>query len=88
MLFYLINKDETINHNTILKAYELDVPEFGSMRKTLIVGNIIEIDDKLYEVYDYIYSNIHNKGTYVIKPYIMQYYKAIRNEKLDVEVFK
>ncbi|WP_342532683.1 hypothetical protein MHB40_14615 [Lysinibacillus sp. FSL K6-0057] len=88
MLFYLIKKGETIDAKTVLQPYDLNVPELGSMRKTLTVGNIIEIDDELYEVYDYIYSNIHNKGAYVITPYVMQYYKAVRSENLDVEVIK
>ncbi|MGE7840680.1 hypothetical protein ACQKNX_07805 [Lysinibacillus sp. NPDC093712] len=88
MLFYLINKGEVINDKTVLKAYDLDIQEFGSARKTLTVENIINIDDKLYEVYDYVYSNLHNKGVYVIRPYVMNYYNAVKNKSLDVEAVK
>jgi len=88
VLFYLIRKGEVINDKTVLKAYDLGIQEFGSARKTLTVGNIINIDDKLYEVYDYIYSNLHNKGVYVITSYVMQYYTAVRNESLDTGMVK
>jgi len=88
MLFNLIKKGEIIDDNTVLQAYELNIPEFGSGRKTLIVGSIIKIDDKLYEVYDYVYSNLHKKGAHVIEPYVMKYYEAIRNESLDARPVK
>lgn len=85
MLFYLHLYGEPLNESTKLKAFDLDLIEYGSGRQTLIEMDIINIDGKYYEVRKYVYLESHGKGVYIISPYTMRYYNATRKTELDIK---
>lgn len=84
MLFYLVRRGEKVNRDTKLKAYDVEMQEFGSGRETLSVGKIVEIDGKLVEIWDYVYSEQHKKGYHVYVDYNPRIYKGVRVENKDV----
>lgn len=86
MLFYIREKGLEINKDSVLHAYEVDIVADGPLRKTLTNGDLVSIDDSLYVVDDYVYSNIHKKGVYIVKPYVLISYKAKRVIEEDIKL--
>lgn len=76
MIFYLHDANEFITEHTKLKAYDLNIQEFESSRKTLSKGDKVKLRGLLYEVVDYEYSGYHKKGIHLITPYYEEFYYA------------